>query len=92
MTPDRTDLVDIPLAAELTREEARSLVLVFLASALGAILSRWHLRIVLPTVVVEIVLGILIGPEVLGIAEVNDYITSSPTSASRCSSSSPGSR
>ena len=62
------------LAAELTREEARSLVFVLLATTLGAVLSRWHLRLVLPTVVVEIVLGILIGPEVLGIAEVNDFI------------------
>jgi len=69
------DLADIPLAADLTREEARSLVLVFLASALGAILSRWHLRFVLPTVVVEIVLGIVIGPAVLGIATINDYVT-----------------
>ena len=62
------------LAAELTEEEARSLVFVFLASMLGAVLSRWHLRLVLPTVVVEIVLGILIGPEVLGLAEVDVYI------------------
>ena len=73
--PVFTHLVHVPLAADLTREEARSLVLVFLASALGAILSRWHLRIVLPTVVVEIVLGILIGPEGLGIATINDYLT-----------------
>ena len=65
---------------------------VFLATTLGAVLSRWHLRLVLPTVVVEIVLGILIGPEVLGLAEVDAYIASSPTSASRSSSSSPGSR
>ena len=62
------------LAAELTRDEAWSLVLVFLATTLGAVLSRWHLRLVLPTVVVEIVLGIVIGPEGLGIAEVNDLI------------------
>jgi len=62
------------LAAELTREEARSLVFVFLATTLGAVLSRWHLRVVLPTVVLEIVLGILIGPEVFGIATVNEYI------------------
>ena len=65
----------LPLAAELTRHQARSLVLVLLASALGALLSRVHSRIVLPTVVVEIVLGILIGPQVLHIAEVNTYIT-----------------
>ena len=62
------------LAAELTQEQARSLVFVFLASTLGAVLSRWYLRLVLPTVVVEIVLGILIGPEVLGLAEVDVYI------------------
>jgi Kef-type K+ transport system membrane component KefB len=64
-----------PLVAELTRAEGRSLVLVFLATTLGAVLSRWHIRLVLPTVVVEIVLGILIGPEALGIADVNVYIT-----------------
>ena len=67
--------LDPLLAADLTREEARSLVLVFLASMLGAVLSRWHLRFVLPTVVVEIVLGIVIGPAVLDIADVNVYIT-----------------
>ena len=50
-------------------------MLVFLATTLGAVLSRWHIRFVLPTVVVEIVLGILIGPEALGIAHVNVYIT-----------------
>ena len=64
-----------PLAAELTRHQGRSLVLVLLASALGALLSRLHTRIVLPTVVVEIVLGIVIGQEVLDLAEVNTYIT-----------------
>jgi Kef-type K+ transport system membrane component KefB len=64
-----------PLAAELTRPEARSVALVLLASALGALLSRLHSWIILPTVVLEIVLGILIGPEVLDIAEVNTYIT-----------------
>ncbi len=68
-------VLDFPLAAELTREEGRSIVLVFLCTTLGAVLSRWHLRLILPTVVVEIVLGILIGPEALGIATVNEYIT-----------------
>jgi len=62
------------LAADLTEEQARSLVFVFLASTLGAVLSRWHLRLVLPTVVVEIMLGIIIGPAVLGLAEVDVYI------------------
>jgi Kef-type K+ transport system membrane component KefB len=68
------DALASPLAADLTKEEARSLVLVFLASALGALLARWHIRLLLPTIVVEIVLGILIGPDVLGIAEVGDQV------------------
>src|SRR5688572_23550274 len=67
-------MADWLLAAELTTDEARSLVFVFLASTLGAVLSRWHLRLVLPSVVVEIVLGIVIGPSVLGLAEVDEYI------------------
>ena len=54
--------------------DLNSLVLIFLAASLGALLSRIHSRIVLPTVVVEIVLGILIGSEVLDIAEVDPYI------------------
>jgi Kef-type K+ transport system membrane component KefB len=70
-----TDWPGALLAAELTRVEARSLVFVFLATTLGAVLSRWHMRLILPTVVVEIVLGILIGPEVFDLAEVNDLIS-----------------
>jgi Kef-type K+ transport system membrane component KefB len=50
-------------------------VLVLLASAVGAFLSRVHRRIVLPTVVIEIVLGILIGPEALDWAGTNTYLT-----------------
>ncbi len=51
-----------------------SLVIVLFASSLGALLSRLHSRIVLPTVVLEIVLGILIGPAVLDIAQVDAYL------------------
>ena len=51
-----------------------SLVYVLGASTLAAIVSRIHGRLVLPTVVVEIVLGIIIGPEVLDVAEVDSYI------------------
>lgn len=69
------DVLGSPLAAQLTRPEARSLVLVFLACTLGALLSRWHPVIVVPTVVIEIVLGIVIGPQVLDIAQVNEFIT-----------------
>ena len=62
------------LSAAATPVDMGSLVYVLLASSLGALLSRFHRRIVLPTVVLEIVLGILIGPEGLGLAEVDSYI------------------
>jgi Kef-type K+ transport system membrane component KefB len=62
------------LAAELSERELTSVLWVLLASALAAFLSRAHGRLVLPTVVVEIVLGILLGPEVLDRAEVNTYL------------------
>jgi Kef-type K+ transport system membrane component KefB len=58
----------------LTPPDVRSLVLVLAAAALGAIASRLHRRLVLPTVVVEIVLGIVIGPQVLSIADVDAYL------------------
>jgi Kef-type K+ transport system membrane component KefB len=60
--------------AAVSRPDVGSLVLVLFASSLGAILSRLHHRVVLPTVVVEIVLGIVIGREALDIAEVDAYI------------------
>ncbi len=62
------------MAAQAVAPDLRSLTLVLFASSLGALLSRLSRRIVLPTVVVEIVLGILIGPAVLGIAEVDPYL------------------
>ena len=62
------------MVAQVVAPDLRSLALVLLASSLGALLSRLSRRIVLPTVVVEIVLGILIGPAVLGIAEVDPYL------------------
>ena len=54
--------------------DVRSLVLILAASTVAAILARLHHRLLLPTVVVEIVLGILIGPEVLGFADSDPYI------------------
>ena len=45
------------------------------AGSLGAIASRLQRRVILPTVVAEIVLGIVIGPEVLDLAETDDLIT-----------------
>jgi Kef-type K+ transport system membrane component KefB len=60
--------------AEVAPPDLGSLLFVLGASTLGAIVSRLHGRIVLPTVVVEIFLGILIGPEVLDLAEIDSYI------------------
>jgi Kef-type K+ transport system membrane component KefB len=51
------------------------LVVVLAASALAAVLSRLHARLVVPTVVLELALGILIGPEVLDWAEADAYVT-----------------
>jgi Kef-type K+ transport system membrane component KefB len=65
----------LTVAYVIPHHEGRSLVIILGASSLAALLSRIHGRIVLPTVVVEIVLGILIGPQVLDIAEVGNYIT-----------------
>ena len=58
----------------MTPPDVRSLVLVLAASSAAAILSRVHRRIFLPTVVVEIILGIVIGSEVLDLAEADPYI------------------
>jgi Kef-type K+ transport system membrane component KefB len=60
--------------ASITSAQLRSLVLVLAASAAAAFLARIGPHLVLPTVVVEIVLGILIGPEVLGWASEGTYI------------------
>jgi Kef-type K+ transport system membrane component KefB len=60
--------------AAATSGQLRSLVLVFAASAAAAFLARIGPHLVLPTVVVEIVLGVLIGPEVLGWASEGTYI------------------
>jgi Kef-type K+ transport system membrane component KefB len=65
----------VPLAAGATTENPGSLVWVLGAAAAAAILSRVHHHLVLPTVVLEIVLGILIGPEVLDRADVTENIT-----------------
>jgi Kef-type K+ transport system membrane component KefB len=64
----------VPLAADAPLPDAGSLVLVLAAASAGAILSRLHRRVVLPTVVLEIVLGIVIGPEGLDLAQVDSHI------------------
>jgi Kef-type K+ transport system membrane component KefB len=68
------DAIAPVVGAQMTRHEFGSIVLVLLASTLGALLSRLHGSIVLPTVVLEIVLGMVIGPDVLGIADVGTQL------------------
>lgn len=51
-----------------------SLALVFCAAATATIVSQLSTRLILPTVVVEILLGIVIGPQVLDVAETDRYI------------------
>ena len=63
-----------PLVLTMAPPDLDSLVLVLAASSLAALVSRLHRTLVLPTVVVEIVLGIMIGPEVLGWASVDAYL------------------
>ena len=58
----------------MTPPDVRSLVLVLAASTVAAIVARLHRRLLLPTVVVEIVLGILMGPQALDIADTDPYI------------------
>jgi Kef-type K+ transport system membrane component KefB len=58
----------------MTPPDVDSLVLVLLATSLASILARIHGRLLLPTVVVEIALGIVIGPEVLGLADADAYV------------------
>ena len=63
------------VAAAVPEPNLNWLVVVLGASALAAILSRLHGRLVLPTVVLELALGILIGPEVLDWADADAYVT-----------------
>jgi Kef-type K+ transport system membrane component KefB len=57
-----------------SQTDLRSLALVFAASAVAAFLSHIVPGLTLPTVVPEIVLGILIGPEVLDWATNGQYV------------------
>jgi Kef-type K+ transport system membrane component KefB len=60
--------------AAVTQPDLESIVLVLGATASAAILSRVSRRLVLPTVVVELALGIAIGPEVLDWATPDPYL------------------
>jgi Kef-type K+ transport system membrane component KefB len=72
--PGVTGLITLAAEAPVPNLDAGSLVLVLAAASGGAILSRLNTRILLPTVVIEILLGILIGPEGLGWAKIDTHI------------------
>jgi Kef-type K+ transport system membrane component KefB len=67
--------MSVLLGATVPQPNLDWLVVVLGASALAAVLSRLHRRLILPTVVLELALGILIGPEVLDWAEADAYVT-----------------
>jgi Kef-type K+ transport system membrane component KefB len=54
--------------------ELHSLVLIFLIAAVAPLLCEWIPRIRLPLVVMEIILGIVLGPQVLGWAATGPTI------------------
>jgi Kef-type K+ transport system membrane component KefB len=57
-----------------TSADLTSLLLVFVAVAAAPIIAGASRRVLIPTVVVEVFLGILIGPDVLDLAEVDEFI------------------
>ncbi len=57
-----------------TSADLTSLLLVVAAVAAAPILAGMSRRVLIPTVVVEVLLGIVIGPDVLGIATVDEFI------------------
>jgi Kef-type K+ transport system membrane component KefB len=57
-----------------TSADLTSLLFVVVAVAAAPILAGMSRRVMIPTVVVEVLLGIVIGPDVLGIATVDQFI------------------
>ena len=54
-------------------DEASFLVIVLFASVAGFVATLVAPRVVVPVVVIELALGILIGPQVLDLAKVDDF-------------------
>lgn len=69
----------LPLAADSSAfltVDATSFLLIVLAAALAAlVVALLGSRVALPVVVVELLIGIVIGPQVLGIASPDEFIT-----------------
>ena len=68
------------------------LVIVAVAAVAGLVVTALGPRLVIPVVVVEIVLGILVGPQVAASRSWTRPRSSSGTSAWGCCSSSPATR
>ena len=64
-----------PLMPAQLAPELQSLFIIFIAAALAPLVAELSGRIVIPVVVTEIVLGIVIGPEVLGWTESGGLVT-----------------
>jgi Kef-type K+ transport system membrane component KefB len=64
----------VAVTAEAPSADLGSLVLILLASTLAALVSRVPRRVALPTVIVEIGVGIVIGPQVLGWAQIDSHV------------------
>jgi Kef-type K+ transport system membrane component KefB len=62
------------LAERIPAPDLRSLVLVLAASSMAAILGRIDRRVVLPSIVLEILFGVLLGPQALGLAHADAYL------------------
>ena len=61
----------LPLAVEATIDETSLLVIVAVAALAGLIVMLISPRLTIPVVVVELVLGIVVGPDVLHLADVD---------------------
>jgi Kef-type K+ transport system membrane component KefB len=62
------------LTLELVEVDAQSFLIIVIAAALASILSGLaSRRLMVPVVVIEILLGIVIGPEVLGLANSDEF-------------------
>jgi Kef-type K+ transport system membrane component KefB len=64
-------LPPLPLAVEATIDETSLLVIVTAAALAGLIVMLLSPRLTIPVVVVELLLGIIIGPQVLDLAQVD---------------------
>jgi Kef-type K+ transport system membrane component KefB len=73
-------------------DAASFLVIVAVASLAGVTAALLERRIAIPVVVIELLLGIVVGPDLLEIAEPDSFTDFFANPASGCCSSSPATR